>query len=56
MDSTSRQVEKAYGHLVSSAREDARIAATARLILAIFDDFYAQLCEYPFREIGRAHV
>jgi isocitrate dehydrogenase kinase/phosphatase len=49
VDSTSRQVEKAYGHLVSSAREDARIAATARLILAIFDDFYAQLCEYPFR-------
>ena len=49
MDSTSRQVEKAYSHLVSSAREDARIAATARLILAIFDDFYAQLCEYPFK-------
>jgi len=49
VDSTSRQVEKAYSHLVSSAREDARIAATARLILAIFDDFYAQLCEYPFK-------
>jgi isocitrate dehydrogenase kinase/phosphatase len=47
--STSPQVEKAYGHLISSAREDARIAATARLILAIFDDFYAQLCEYPFK-------
>jgi isocitrate dehydrogenase kinase/phosphatase len=26
-----------------------RIDATARLILAIFDDFYAQLCEYPYR-------
>jgi isocitrate dehydrogenase kinase/phosphatase len=49
VDSTSQQVEKAYGQLVAAAREDARIAATARLILTIFDDFYAQLCEYPFR-------
>jgi isocitrate dehydrogenase kinase/phosphatase len=43
------RLEKAYGHLISSARDDGRIAATARLILAIFDDFYARLCEYPFR-------
>jgi isocitrate dehydrogenase kinase/phosphatase len=42
-------VEKAYVQLVSSVREEARIAATARLILAIFDDFYAKLCEYPYR-------
>jgi len=49
VDSTSQQVEKAYGQVISSAREDARIAATARLILAIHDDFYAQLCEYPFK-------
>jgi isocitrate dehydrogenase kinase/phosphatase len=48
-DEPSRQVEKAYAHLISCARDDARIAATARLILAIFDEFYAQLCEYPFR-------
>jgi isocitrate dehydrogenase kinase/phosphatase len=48
MDSASQQLEKAYGHLCS-AREDGRIAATARLILAIFDDFYTQLCEYPYR-------
>jgi len=48
VDSTAQQVEKAYGQL-SSARDDGRIAATARLILAIFDEFYAQLCEYPFR-------
>ncbi|HEV7442276.1 MAG TPA: isocitrate dehydrogenase kinase/phosphatase AceK regulatory subunit [Steroidobacteraceae bacterium] len=47
MDSTAQQLEKAYGQL-SSARDDGRIAATARLILAIFDDFYAQLCEYPY--------
>jgi isocitrate dehydrogenase kinase/phosphatase len=45
----SPQVENAYRHLISSTREDGRVAATARLILAIFDDFYAQLCEYPFR-------
>lgn len=49
MDKPSEQVEKAYAHLISSARDDGRIAATARLILAIFDDFYAKLCEYPFR-------
>jgi len=42
-------LEKEYSHLIASARDDGRIAATARLILAIFDDFYAQLCEYPFR-------
>jgi isocitrate dehydrogenase kinase/phosphatase len=42
-------LEKDYGHLIASARDDGRVAATARLILAIFDDFYAQLCEYPFR-------
>jgi len=49
VDKPSGQVEKAYAHLISSARDDGRIAATARLILAIFDDFYAKLCEYPFR-------
>jgi isocitrate dehydrogenase kinase/phosphatase len=48
MDSTSQQLEKAYSQL-ASARDDGRIAATARLILAIFDDFYAELCEYPYR-------
>jgi isocitrate dehydrogenase kinase/phosphatase len=54
VDKPSQQVEKArleknYSHLISSARDDGRIAATARLILTIFDDFYAQLCEYPYR-------
>jgi isocitrate dehydrogenase kinase/phosphatase len=48
MDSTPQQLEKAYSQL-ASARDDGRIAATARLILAIFDDFYAELCEYPYR-------
>lgn len=49
MDSIARQVERAYEVLKSSTRDDARISATARLVLAIFDDFYAQLCEYPYR-------
>ena len=49
MDNTSRPVEKAYEQLICAARDDGRIAATARLILAIFDDFYAQLCEYPYK-------
>ena len=48
MDDTSQLLEKAYSQL-ASAGDDGRIAATARLILAIFDDFYAQLCEYPYR-------
>jgi len=42
-------VENAYARLASCADEHERIAAAARLILAIFDDFYAQLCEYPYR-------
>jgi isocitrate dehydrogenase kinase/phosphatase len=42
-------VEHAYAALRESAEEAARIAATARLILAIFDDFYGLLCEYPYR-------
>ena len=49
MDSLARQVERAYGQLTACARDEGRIAATARLILTIFDDFYAQLCEYPYR-------
>jgi isocitrate dehydrogenase kinase/phosphatase len=45
----SALVEQAYGNLVACAAEGDRIAATAQLILAIFDDFYGQLCEYPYR-------
>jgi isocitrate dehydrogenase kinase/phosphatase len=48
MDAPAQQLENAYNQL-SAARDDGRIAATARLILAIFDDFYAQLCEYPYK-------
>jgi len=39
----------AYARLVACADEHERIAAAAHLILTIFDDFYAQLCEYPYR-------
>jgi isocitrate dehydrogenase kinase/phosphatase len=46
---TSPLVEQAYARLVACAAEDDRIAATAHLILVIFDDFYAQLGEYPRR-------
>jgi isocitrate dehydrogenase kinase/phosphatase len=46
---TESLVEQAYAELRDCADESARIAATARLILAIFDDFYGLLCEYPYR-------
>jgi isocitrate dehydrogenase kinase/phosphatase len=46
---TESVVEQAYAELRDCADESGRIAATARLILAIFDDFYGLLCEYPYR-------
>jgi isocitrate dehydrogenase kinase/phosphatase len=46
---TGRSVEQAYAWLVACADAHERVAATAHLILAIFDDFYEQLCEYPYR-------
>ena len=42
-------VERAYGRLAACADEASRTSATAQLILAIFDDFYSLLCEYPYR-------
>jgi isocitrate dehydrogenase kinase/phosphatase len=42
-------LELAYARLESCPGGASRIAATARLILAIFDDFYSLLCEYPYR-------
>jgi isocitrate dehydrogenase kinase/phosphatase len=42
-------LELAYARLRGCRDEPALIAATARLILAIFDDFYSLLCEYPYR-------
>lgn len=46
---TGSSVERAYARLNACASEGARVVATAHLILTIFDDFYAQLCEYPYR-------
>ncbi len=42
-------LERAYASLARCADDSRRIAATAELILAIFDDFYSLLCEYPYR-------
>jgi len=42
-------VVRAYARLAACAGEHERIAAAADLILAIFDEFYGQLCEYPYR-------
>jgi isocitrate dehydrogenase kinase/phosphatase len=46
---TELAVQEAYSRVRACADEEARIAAAARLILAIYDDFYSQLCEYPHR-------
>jgi isocitrate dehydrogenase kinase/phosphatase len=43
------EVDRAYAELAACIDDWSRIDATARLILAIFDDFYRTLCEYPFR-------
>jgi isocitrate dehydrogenase kinase/phosphatase len=42
-------VEEAYSRLAAHSEASVRIAAAAQLILAIYDDFYRQLCEYPHR-------
>jgi isocitrate dehydrogenase kinase/phosphatase len=46
---TELKVGEAYVRLGACADPAARVGATARLILAIYDDFYSQLCEYPHR-------
>ena len=43
------QVEQAYARVLQCSNDSERIAACARLILAIHDDFYSLLCEYPYR-------
>lgn len=42
-------VQRAYQRLANERDAQARIHATALLILAIYEDFYRQLCEYPHR-------
>jgi isocitrate dehydrogenase kinase/phosphatase len=46
---TELKVREAYDRLRACADPAARVGAAARLILAIYDDFYSQLCEYPHR-------
>jgi isocitrate dehydrogenase kinase/phosphatase len=46
---TELNVERAYSRLAACGGHAERVAATAQLILAIYDDFYSQLCEYPHR-------
>jgi isocitrate dehydrogenase kinase/phosphatase len=42
-------LERAYSRLAVSTDDTDRSMAAAQLILTIFDDFYRQLCEYPYR-------
>lgn len=46
---TEVPVEQAYGRLAACREDGERLAAAAQLVLAVFDDFYARLCEYPYR-------
>jgi isocitrate dehydrogenase kinase/phosphatase len=46
---TELAVDAAYSRLEQCRDHDARVGATAQLILGIYDDFYRQLCEYPHR-------
>jgi isocitrate dehydrogenase kinase/phosphatase len=46
---TEAIVEQAYSRLAACTGQAARIDTTAQVILAVYDDFYRQLCEYPHR-------
>jgi len=46
---TERRVEESYAKLLSCTDHELRIAIAAELILCVFDEFYCQLCEYPYR-------
>ncbi len=48
-DEGDSPVERAYARVTRCTNDGERIAATAQLILAIHDDFYSLLCEYPYR-------
>src|ERR1700735_431690 len=45
----STAIELGYRRLLACRDGGARVRATAALILAVFDDFYSLLCEYPYR-------
>ena len=46
---TELLAEEAYSRLAACADHASRMSAAARVILAVYDDFYSQLCEYPHR-------
>ncbi|HXA35403.1 MAG TPA: isocitrate dehydrogenase kinase/phosphatase AceK regulatory subunit [Steroidobacteraceae bacterium] len=46
---TELLAEEAYSRLAACTDSTARISAAALVILAVYDDFYSQLCEYPHR-------
>ncbi|MEP6883383.1 MAG: isocitrate dehydrogenase kinase/phosphatase AceK regulatory subunit [Gammaproteobacteria bacterium] len=46
---TELAVEVGYSRLADTTLHNARVGATAQLILAVYDDFYRQLCAYPHR-------
>jgi isocitrate dehydrogenase kinase/phosphatase len=46
---TDIRVDEAYSRLAAAADPAGRVGAAAQLILAVYDDFYRQLCEYPHR-------
>jgi isocitrate dehydrogenase kinase/phosphatase len=49
MPSQNPLLEKQYARLATATDGAERIVIGAQLLLAIFDDFYSQLCEYPYR-------
>lgn len=49
LSDTELAVVEGYARLETCTDQAARIAKTAQLILAIYVDFYRQLCEYPHR-------
>jgi len=46
---TEVAAEEAYRRLAACTDRAACISTAARVILAVYDDFYRQLCEYPHR-------
>jgi isocitrate dehydrogenase kinase/phosphatase len=46
---TELTVEAGYTRLAATTNRGAQVGVAAQLILAIYDDFYRQLCAYPHR-------
>ncbi len=46
---TELTVETRYKRLAATTIPSARVGVAAQLILAVYDDFYRQLCAYPHR-------